>query len=883
MRSGLRFSLLGLLTLILLGHLDAATVGTRASGKAHAQGDERAEGGRTILIGFDGMDPELTEAWMADGTLPNFARLAREGHYQKLGTTNPAQSPVAWASFATGLDPGQHGIFDFLHRNPDTYAPEYSISFVEPPDDVIEAFGYRLPLEDAVTRSRRVGTPFWFSAEREGHPSSVLRVPVTYPPDPISRMLSGMGVPDLLGTQGTFTFYTSEGGGDESMGGRTVRIDPGAERIETTFEGPPHPFYADPVPLSVPLVIEDAGEDRVRLVLDGHTSEVTEGGWSDWVPVEFSFAAVLGVKGLVRFHVVEAFPRPKVYVSPIQLDPREPAGPISAPFDYAAQLAGRIGLYHTIGMPEETWSLNEERISDEAWLEMERTILQEREAMLFDVLAENDSDLVAAVFVQTDRVSHMFWRGLDPDHPLYDETDELARKAIPWIYGEADRILGRVMDSLRPEDRLIVLSDHGFDSFRRAVHLNRWLADEGYLVLKPGRSSSGSLFSEVDWLKTRAFAIGLNGIFINLQGRENFGIVAPDEAARLKHEIADKLERLRDPEGGDQVVLNVHDADQLYRGENDEAAPDLVIGYAGGYRASWQTSLGGVPEALIEDNTRKWSGDHCIEPSLVPGVLFTSFEPEEEIASIVEVPKLVRHTLGLTGAAADARIAASAGALDVASPALAWVDRNFLGALPAAARLALWAAVAALLSVTLYRSLTRIGRGFWTVLGAVVVAAVPVVLILAWVWDTFDHRMPEPGERIGVRAIASEGRELPPLTWRGEGEGEVRDDGPGSWSLPWPEGDRTLGLIDSDGSVLLELPTREAVSGVHQQRWWDSLLGSRAGHLPRPGDVDAVLLGLPQTQFLPFGPEWVRGWAPLFLLVAVVVFLLLMRVSRGAR
>jgi predicted AlkP superfamily phosphohydrolase/phosphomutase len=876
-------SLLALLALACGGFIAAETGGPGAGRDAHAQSEAAPGPGRTILIGFDGMDPELTEQWMADGTLPNFARLAREGHYQKLQTTNPAQSPVAWASFATGLDPGQHGIFDFLHRNPDNYAPEYSISFVEPPDEVISAFGYRLPLEDAVTRSRRVGTPFWFSAEREGHPASVLRVPVTYPADPISRMLSGMGVPDLLGSQGTFTFYTTEAGQEEGEGGRTVLIEGGDDRVETVLEGPPHPFYEDLVPLSVPLVIEDAGDKRVRLVLDGQASEVAEGAWSGWVPVEFSFAALFGVKGLVRFHVVEAFPTPEVYVSPIQLDPRAPAGPISAPSDYAAKLAERIGLYHTIGMPEETWSLNEERISDRAWLEMEKTILEEREAMLFDVLEQKDSDLVVAVFVQTDRVSHMFWRGLDPEHPLHDRTDELARTAIPWIYGEADRILGRVMETLKPEDRLIVLSDHGFDSFRRVVHLNRWLADEGYLVLEPGQSSSGALFSEVDWLKTRAFALGLNGIFINLQGRESFGIVSPDEAGRLKREIERKLEGLRDPEGGERVVLDVHDRDQLYRGERREDAPDLVIGYGKGYRASWQTSLGGVPEALIEDNTRKWSGDHCIEPSLVPGVLFTSFKPTKEIVSIGEVPGLIRETLGLTGTVSSARAGPTAGALEVASPAFAWADRSLLGWLPPAGRIAVWAAIAAVLSFSLYRLIWRIlggrsstgGRRFWTALGTGLIAAVPLILILVWVSNGFDQRMPEPGERIDVRAVASGGRELPPLTWRGEGEREVQRDGAGSWSLPWPSGGHPLQLIDSDGTILMQLPTREAVSSVHQQRWWDALLGSPAGRLPGPGDVAAVEFGLPQTEILPLGPAWMRGWAPLFFLVAILTFLLL--------
>ena len=326
--------------------------------------------------------------------------------------------------------------------------------------------------------------------------------------------------------------------------------------------------------------IEPAGAERVKVTLDGQELELAEAGWSDWVTVDFTFGGFMSVSGIVRLHLVEAFPELKLYVSPIQLDPRAPAGPISMPPDYAAELAERIGLYHTIGMPEETWSLNEERISDQAYLEMVETILAEREAMLFDTLEQGDSELVTQVFVQTDRVSHMFWRGLDPQHPLYDESDERARSAIKWIYGEADRILGRVMAAMKPEDRLIVLSDHGFDSFRRAVHLNRWLADQGYLALKPGQPASESLFANVDWTKTKAFALGLNGIFLNLRDREALGIVRTEDAEALKQEIADKLTGALDPETGETMVATVYDGDEIYQGAQTGDAPDLVIGYA---------------------------------------------------------------------------------------------------------------------------------------------------------------------------------------------------------------------------------------------------------------------------------------------------------------
>jgi len=633
----------------------ATVAGTQkpSSWIASAAADEpRQRGsGRTIVLGFDGMDPDLVRRWMDTGNLPNLARLADMGRFQPLATTNPAQSPVAWSSFATGLDPAGHGLFDFLRRNPDTYAPEYAISAVEEPDDYLRMFGVQIPLGDPVTINRRKGTPFWLDVEEKGHQATVLRVPVTYPPDPIHRMLSGMGVPDLLGTQGTFAFYTtttdaaqvSDERGDQ---GNIVTVRPIDGRVETVLQGPIHPFFIEPEPLTAPLAIETHDLNAVKVTLDGTTKVLKVGDWSDWVPVEFRFAWLLKASGMVRLHLVEAFPHLKLYVTPIHFDPRDPISRISSPPEFSAELAERIGLYHTIGMPEETWSLNENRISDHAYLEMVRTILAEREAMLFDSLTNDGSDLVVTVFVQTDRVSHMFYRGIDPLHPLYEHTSDEGKNAIRWIYQEADRIVGRTLDTMAPNDRLIVLSDHGFKPYRRSVHLNRWLVEEGYLALRPGEPSS-SLFTNVDWGNTRAYAVGLNGLFFNKKGREAIGIVWEDEVAELKREIIEKLEQSVDPSTAERMVDKVYSADEIYEGPHFEDAPDLLVGYAPGYRASWQTALGGIPTLLVEDNDKKWSGDHCIDPRQVPGVLFTSYKLDEPVRSIADIGSLVRDSLGM--------------------------------------------------------------------------------------------------------------------------------------------------------------------------------------------------------------------------------------------
>ncbi|MDT8408928.1 MAG: alkaline phosphatase family protein, partial [Wenzhouxiangellaceae bacterium] len=328
---------------------------------------------RIVILGFDGMDPVLAQRWMDAGKLPNFKRLAQSGHFQPLGTSNPPQSPVAWSNFATGDHPGEHGIFDFLRRNPETYGPQFSISENIPPESHLELFGLSIPLDEGQVLNRRRGRPFWSDAEQAGARASVLRVPVTYPPDPIHRMLSGMGVPDLLGTQGTYTFYTTTRMDQAGSSTRVVRVRPGRDgTIETALEGPPDPLRQQAEPMQVPLVIEPAGPGaRVRL---GDTETTLQPGeWSDWVRLKFDVTGPVNVTGTVRVLLVQDYPRPRLYVSPIQIDPMAPAVPISSPPKYAAELAERIGMYHTIGMPEETWSLNEEHISDAAWLEMEKT------------------------------------------------------------------------------------------------------------------------------------------------------------------------------------------------------------------------------------------------------------------------------------------------------------------------------------------------------------------------------------------------------------------------------------------------------------------------------------------------------------------------------
>lgn len=598
---------------------------------------------RLIILGFDGMDPRLAQQWMDDGSLTHFSRLAGQGLFRPLATSNPPQSPVAWASFATGSGPGEHGIYDFLRRDPATYQPALSISETVPPSKVLKLFGLTLPLDDGAILNRRVSTPFWMDVEKAGGRATVLRVPVTFPPDPVHRMLSGMGVPDLLGSQGTYTmFATHPLPAASTRRTRTVRIRPDrAGHIDSWLEGPVHPLKPAAGPLKTALSIDPAERGATIRLGDG-VAELAPGEWSGWITVDFSYFGPASVSGIVRVLLVSGYPRVELYVSPIHIDPRAPVVPLSHPPEYAEQLAQRFGLFHTIGMPEETWSLIEGHISDEAWLEMVKTTLKEREEVFYDALDRHDSDVVAGVFVHTDRVSHMFYRGIDERHPLHSQTGPQAREAIHWIYREADRILGETMSRMGPKDRLIVLSDHGFAPFRRAVNLNRWLVDQGLMALKDGSPDSPPGFANVDWSRSRAYALGLNGLYLNRRGRESQGIVGDGEAAEIKRRIMRELPRLEDPRDGGPVVLEVFDGAALYPGNANGDAPDLVVGYAPGFRASWQTTLGGVPAPVVVDNARKWSGDHCIAPAAVPGVLFMSFKPESPIEAVGDVARYVR-------------------------------------------------------------------------------------------------------------------------------------------------------------------------------------------------------------------------------------------------
>ncbi len=595
---------------------------------------------RVVVIGLDGLDPGRVRRLLAEGKLPNFQQLAETGTLSDLGSTLPPISPVAWSSFQTGVNPGKHNIFDFLNRDLRTYLPELSSA------RIIEGkrrwFG-----SGSTVRLLRKSQPFWKILGDYGVFSTVLRVPITFPPERFFGLsLSAMCVPDLRGTQGSFTLFTTDP--DEAKattGGLRIHVTRAGDQIEALLPGPPNPTGGASRDYHTRL--------RIRLLEDRQQIEIRAGKEklivplqkeSNWQRVEFRIDWRTKVSGIVRFRLESLKPHFRLYVSPIHLDPERPAMPISHPLYFSMYLAKLHDAFGTLGLAEDTWGLNSGVVGEEAFLEQAWAIHDERERMLFNSLRRMPRGLTVCVFDGPDRIQHMFSRYDNPDHPANRGRDtEKHKHVIDDMYARMDDLVGRVRRELKPSDVLFVLSDHGFCDFSRGVNLNVWLREHGYLCAKnqPAAQArvaseepllapragefddleAGDYFAGVDWSRTKAYAFGLSGIYINQQGREAKGIVPAGEAAALRAEIVQKLTGLMDAEHNRRAIFRVHDCHKEYTGPYIANGPDLIIGYEKGYRASWENAVGRIDGLLFRDNDRPWSGDHCVDPAHVPGVL----------------------------------------------------------------------------------------------------------------------------------------------------------------------------------------------------------------------------------------------------------------------
>jgi predicted AlkP superfamily phosphohydrolase/phosphomutase len=652
---------------LVLAVLAAAGFAWRGRHDVNAGVPIRRAENRVVVIGFDGMDPTLARKFMDEGKLPNLKKLAESGTFSVLGSTQPSESPTAWSSFATGVNPGKHNIYDFLTRDLQTYMPDFNMIRKEAPE-----FRWGFPVKRPKVESTRGGTSFWVHAGRSGVKSVILTVPVTFPPEeyPHGEMLSGLPLPDVRGTLGTFFYFATDLSsfeeGNTEFGGVLKRLLFENGVADTSIRGPENPILkqeeselrkvkaaerseeqkarleelATTKDINIPVKVRwTEGSKQVELELEGQKLTLKQGEWSDWVPLTFKINWLMKVRAMTQFHVIDADRELRIYASPANFDPRHtPPVSISKPDSFAVDMAEKLGgPYRTLGWAEAgDKALNEDRLDEAQFLYDSERAFDDREKLIFENLKRTDWDLFVAAVETTDRVSHMMWRLIDPRHPMYDaKLAERHGGAIEAVYRRADDLVGKMQAQLPPGATFMVMSDHGFHSYRRSVNLNTWLQQNGYLVFEGQQGGpkgladlfgKGKFWEGVDWTRTRAYAVGLGQIYFNLRGRESQGTVSPGaEYKALQEEMRTKLLTVVDPDDNMPVFRDIYRRDDIYKGEYLQYAPDLQVGFNDGYRVGWQDTLGGISRAVVENNNRKWSGDHCATATEISGgVLFVN-------------------------------------------------------------------------------------------------------------------------------------------------------------------------------------------------------------------------------------------------------------------
>ena len=709
---------------------------------------------RVVIIGFDGADARLVEQYMADGEMPNLQRLREEGSYSRLTPTNPPQTPVSWSAFATGMNPGKTGIFDFLKRDGSTYLPTLAFTtetrkpflWGAQNDTMLGGIGgvaglvivagllmlFRVRrvvtlsaalvvggvlgaglywvagyLPDSVpwAINNRQGATMWEIAADNGIPTQVIRVPQNFPAVELAggRMLSGLGVPDMRGRLLTPSYYTSEPGFQVYDNEFSVEIIALSDRkgvIETSIYGPLNlPFYKYPIEdakkaarsaserrrieaeikrqleeegihrrIDVPVTFTVADDgSAVTIELSGNSQTLRVGEWSDWnvitFPVNWLVDTMQPLRGIARWNILDTTPELRVYLSPLNFHPETQPIPFSSPISFASKLKEKLGFYKTLGWAEDTMTLPTGLVPDEFFIEDLDHTIDDFERMMEAQLGSSDDRLFIQVFDFTDRIGHMFWRYMDPTHPYHDPVGDpehvaAMRREMLRAYKRMDTIVGKARRLAGPDVLFIVLSDHGFGSFRRGMNYNSWLVEHGFMTLlgEAGETKTledlfetRQLFENVDWARTKAYAMGLGGIYINLAGREARGSVQPgEEYEHVRNEIITGLEASVDPVTGERPVSKVYTREQMYKGFDPTLIPDLRVANRLGYRIGWQTALGQVPPDVYEDNLKAWSGDHCsLDPVLVKGILFVNRPINRTDIKIIDIMPTVLSEMGL--------------------------------------------------------------------------------------------------------------------------------------------------------------------------------------------------------------------------------------------
>jgi predicted AlkP superfamily phosphohydrolase/phosphomutase len=636
----------------------------RAAG-AQKKTQRTASGKKVIVIGFDGMDPLLCMRLMQQGRLPNLSRLKNNNGFRPLATSNPPQSPVAWANFINGAGPGSHGIFDFIHRDPEKQAaPFFAAAETIPGVGYLELGEHKIQLDfwpfnhtPPRTVLKREGVPFWDYLDAAKISSTFYDLPSNYPPSPsrhgYHRCLAGMGTPDLLGSYGTYQHFAENGPEkpvSEGGGRRSKIIFSNETSQQLVLIGPKNTFLKKPEDATINFVVHRDRDARAAVIeIQQQTILLKQGEWSPWIRIEYSLstpalAPAKKISGICRFYLQEAAPNFRLYVTPVNTDPADPAIQITEPPAFLRELSQSLGLFYNTGFQEDHKALSNRVFNDEEFVRQAGYVLQERMQLLDYALRNYDDGLLFFYFSSTDLQSHMLWWDTTAQHPYRSAAE--AKKCfahVQDIYCRMDALIGELLKRYGDTAHIIIMSDHGFANFRRQFNLNTWLRDNGYL----GPPETTSLYTDADWSKTRAYGLGINSLYINQRGREEYGIVDPGaEREALLEELVQKLEGVRDRDGR-VVICKARRSDRTYTGPLSKYAPDLIVGYSRDFRCSWKSCLGDITPEILLNNDSAWAADHCMDSSELPGILFSNRAIESPLPALTDLAPSILTAFGI--------------------------------------------------------------------------------------------------------------------------------------------------------------------------------------------------------------------------------------------
>ncbi len=554
---------------------------------------------KTIILGFDSFDPAVYEDMAGQNKLTNLSKFVDAGGYSRLEVCSPPQTEVSWTSIATGADPGGHGIFDFVHRDPTTYAPYVSI----------------LPMKKSAMGEQFVppyiAKTLFEEAAEMGYPATALWWPAMFParPELPVNTLPGLGTPDIRGQLGVGTLFSTE----EEKKNKTavVRFESTVKgKFKALLNGPQVQGKNGPQPATLEVVVDVIDENSARVLIADKQIQLRVGEWSDIVEVKFKAGLFFSVHAVTRIILTNLKGVVRLYTLPLQIHPLHALSHYSSSKSFAKDLWQQVGPYLTLGWPQDTTGLEDGCITDEQFLALCYMIFERRKQIFFYLLGNFREGVLASIFDDLDRVQHMFFHNrLDVAQAWYQKLDTFVGEVNQRVSGWGGKY------------NYLVLSDHGFTTYQQKIHINRWLVENGYLALNNG-NSIGDL-SNVDWTRTKAYAVGLNSLYLNVAGREGQGVVGAGEIESLLSEIQQKLMDWKGPDGK-SVTHRVRLKHEVYNGSYTRLGPDLIVGYAPGYRASSETGLGKIPQALVEPNYDHWGADHCVDSDVVPGVIFAN-------------------------------------------------------------------------------------------------------------------------------------------------------------------------------------------------------------------------------------------------------------------